>query len=770
LFEKFTFIRYGNEPNYLTERERFMKKLLIVESPAKIKTIKKFLGPDFVIMSTMGHVKDLPSKKMGVERDPIKLEYVALDGKEKTIAELCKAARNADEVYLAPDPDREGEIIAWHVAEEMLKVMKKKNAIHRIAFNEITKPAIIDAISNPHTINMERVAAQQARRVLDRWVGYEVSPILWKKLAKGLSAGRVQSVALKLICDRELAIRDFKPEEHWSITGHFQNQAGPIIAALSAVNGKKPKIDNKATADKHVADIKQEQFAVDSITDKKRLKKPLPPFMTSTLQQAAFNRLGFSVEKTMKVAQNLYEGVALGDGSPTALITYMRTDSLRISDTALKQAHTYVSQNFGKEYVPKSANVYAKKSKAAANTQDAHEAVRPIDTTLQPASIKQYLSPDQAKLYDLIWKRFVACQMTPAQYAQRQVLIKGGKYTFKANGSTLIFDGFLKVYDLKEQDKDNVEIPKDIKAQDAIDLKKLEPKQHFTQPPPRFSEASLVKELEKEGVGRPSTYASILRTIRARSYTTLEKKRFMPTELGMAVTKMLGDNLPHIINVKFTAKMEEDLDKIESGNLERDALLNDFWQQFEVDLKEFKGDETTGRQTQPTDLDCPECKEQKLVIRFGKAGEFLGCPGFPECSFTSNFIRKEEDGSIELVEREQPQELDMNCPKCTKPMREMMGRFGKFISCSGYPECKYIHQDKAGFKCPKDQGDVVKRKWRGGTFWGCGNYPKCKFALFGEIEETPCPQCKLPALIKKIDTKTEKTTLLCSDKKCGYTQ
>lgn len=750
-----------------------MKKLLIVESPAKIKTIQKFLGSDFRIMSTMGHIKDLPTKTMGVTRDPIALEYVALEGKDKTIAELCKAARAVDAVYLAPDPDREGEIIAWHVAQEIQKASKNKTGIHRIAFNEITKPAVIQAIENPHMIDMQRVAAQQARRVLDRWVGYEVSPILWKKITKGLSAGRVQSVALKLICERELAVRDFKPEEYWSITGHFKNQAGTVVAALDTISGKKAEITNQEITDKHIAAIKQEQFAIDKITDKKRTRNPMPPFMTSTLQQAAYNRLGFAVEKTMKVAQNLYEGVTLGGDSPVALITYMRTDSLRIADSALQQVHDYVLKQWGKDYTPSSANVYAKKSKT--NTQDAHEAIRPVDATLKPESIKQYLAPDQAKLYELIWQRFIASQMTPALYAQRQVLIKGGKYGFKATGSTLLFDGFLKVYGIEEEEESAEDaegkaiLPAGLTEKDVTNLQKLEPKQHFTQPPPRYSEATLVKEMEKEGIGRPSTYATILKTIRARAYTTLEKKRFVPTELGMAVTKMLSENLPHIINVKFTASMEENLDKIESGELDRDALLNEFYQQFAIDLKAFKGD-VAGKTAQPTDVDCPQCKDSKLIIRFGKSGEFLGCPEFPHCDFTSNFIRNTENNSIELVAKEKPQELDITCPQCKKPMREMIGRFGKFIACSGYPECKYIHQEKAGFVCPQDGGDVVKRKWRGGTFWGCSNYPKCKFALFGEIEETPCPQCKLPALLKKTDFKTGKVTLSCSDKKCGFTQ
>lgn len=748
-----------------------MKKLLIVESPAKIKTIKKFLGPEFTIMSTMGHVKDLPSKKMGVTRDPIAIEYVILDNKDKTIADLCKAARTADEIYLAPDPDREGEIIAWHVEQELKKVMKAKTIVHRIAFNEITKAAVLEAINNPHSIDLQKVAAQQARRVLDRWVGYEVSPILWKKVTKGLSAGRVQSVALKLICERETEIRAFKPEEYWSVHGTFTNDAGTVVAALTHIDKKKAELTSQEGTDKVVTDLKKQSFIIDSIKDKKRTKNPLPPFMTSTLQQAAYNSLGFAVERTMKIAQNLYEGVSVGGDTPTALITYMRTDSLRISDSASAQARTYIGDHYGKKYLPDGVQAYATKSKG--NTQDAHEAIRPIDIFITPESVKHHLSAEQAKLYELIWKRFVACQMTSALYAQRQVTLQGGVYTFSVTGSTLIFDGFLKVYMIDEEDdadetEKKVVLPAELVEKDPTDLKKVDPKQHFTQPPPRYNEASLVKELEKEGIGRPSTYATILNTIRARAYTNLEKKRFIPTELGMTVTKILSEGLPHIIDKRFTALMEEDLDKIAAGEMDRDALLNGFYEKFETDLNELRG--STGKAAQPTDVDCPECKGHKLIIRFGKAGEFLGCPGFPECSYTSNFIRN-EDGSIELVQKEQPQELETKCPQCNKNnLREMIGKYGKFIACSGYPECKYIHQDKAGFQCPNDQGDVVKRKWRGGTFWGCSNYPKCKFALFGEIEETPCPNCKLPALIKKTDAKTGNVTLACSDRKCDYKQ
>jgi len=747
-----------------------MKRLLIVESPSKIKTIKKFLGPDFQIMATMGHIKDLPTKEMGVTRDPITLSYVPVEKKEKTIAELAKAAAKVDEVYLAPDPDREGEIIAWHVYEEIKKLVKNPKNIFRIAFNEITKSAVIEAIEHPHSIDMKKVAAQQARRVLDRWVGYEVSPVLWRKVTKGLSAGRVQSVALKMICDREEAIRSFKPEEYWSITGLFKNEAGQLPAALTNIGKEKADIGSQQAAEKIVKELEKASYAITEINDKTRTKNPLAPFMTSTLQQAAYNRLGFSVKKTMQLAQNLYEGIPLQDGSPVALITYMRTDSLRIADSALKSVRGYISQKFGDKYLPSSANVYEKKSKAA-TTQDAHEAIRPVDVTITPDQVKAFAEPAQAKLYELIWNRFVASQMTPANYAQRQVVIKGAeKYFFKATGSTLLFDGFLTVYndeeDEKDEKEDKVKVPEGFKKDAGVNLKKLDPKQHFTQPPPRYSEATLVKEMEKEGIGRPSTYVATMNTICAREYTTLDKKRFVPTELGMLVTKLLTESFPHIMNLKFTALMEEDLDKIADGEMDRDALLNEFWEKFEKDLVAFKG--STGKSAQPTDIVCPECKNHNLVIRFGKAGEFIGCPGFPDCTFTSDFKRDENTGVITLVEREKPQTLDITCPQCGKPLREVMGRFGKFISCSGYPECKYIHQNKAGFKCPQDGGDITERKWRGGTFWGCANYPKCKYALFGDIQETPCPQCNAPALIKKTDPKTGTTTLECGDKKCGY--
>jgi len=748
------------------------QKLLIVESPAKIKTISKFLGDDFAITSTFGHIKDLPPKSLGIDIKKKKdhfvfdIEYETIKDKEKVINDINRLAKNAEEVYLATDPDREGEIISWHVEQEIEKIIKDKDKIYRITFNEITKPAILEAINNKSVVDVKKVNAQQARRVLDRLVGYEVSPILWRKIKKGLSAGRVQSVALYLICDREEKVVSFKPEEYWSIHGLFQTKEASILAELVKISNKNIKVSSKAEADKILEELKKQSYVVTDVTEKKRSKSPLPPFMTSTLQQAAFNLLGFSVDKTMLLAQKLYEGIPLSDPSkPEALITYMRTDSLRISDTAIKAAREYLEEEFGKDYLPKTPNVYSKKA-----AQDAHEAVRPVDINISPEFVKKYLPPAEAKLYELIWKRFVASQMTPAEYMQRQVSIEGGKYLFRVTGSTLLFDGYLKVYqadDEEEKDETSVKIPKEIEKNKSLDLSKIDPKQHFTQPPARYTEASLVKEMEKLGIGRPSTYAATLSTIQKRDYVTKDKKRFVPTELGKTVSKMLVENLPDIMNVKFTAKMEEDLDKIAQGEIERDIVLEIFYENFVKDLKTFGGEAATKKSVE-TDLECPKCKS-KLVIRFGKAGEFLGCSKYPECSFTSNFIRNATDGSLQLVQTQEEVVSDIKCPQCGRNLIQKFGKYGPFLTCPGYPECKYIHQESLGFPCPLCKGKILKRKWKGGSFWGCGNYPKCKFAIFGEVEEEKCPKCGALYLLVKKD-KEGNVTLSCATQGCDFSK
>ena len=765
-----------------TKKKSIMKngpKLLLVESPAKIKTISKFLGKDFKIMSTFGHVKDLPPRKIGVEikGTEIDLEYVPIKDKAKTIAEICKQASRSSEIYLASDPDREGEIISWHIGQEIEKVFSEPERIYRITFNEITAPAVTEAINNKSVVNIDMVKAQQARRVLDRWVGYEVSPILWKKIAKGLSAGRVQSVALLLVVTRDHEIAIFKPEESWSIHGLFESGKHKLPAELSKISNKTVKLKNKKEADAVLADAKKENYLVSKITEKKRSKKPLPPFMTSTLQQDAYNKLGFSVDRTMSVAQRLYEGLPLGDPkNPEALITYMRTDSLRISETALKATRSFIKKSYGDKYLPKTANFYAKGKKSSkakggdakgAQAQDAHEAVRPIDVTKSPDRVKSFLKRDEFRLYELIWKRFIGCQMTPAEYLQKQVLIDGGKYTFKITGSTLQFDGFLKIYMVEDEDDDKVvKIPKELVEKGPLDLKDLTSKQHFTQPPPRYTEATLVKELEKQGIGRPSTYSATLSTIQKRNYVQKdERKRFSSTELGKAVSDMLSKNLPDIINVKFTAQMEEDLDKIAQGEKDRNKVLLDFYKEFQKDLKEFGGN-AVSRKNVETGINCPKCKEM-LVIRFGKAGEFAGCSAYPDCKFTSNFAR-DEQGKISLKEDVVDETIsDLKCPNCGKGLVRKIGRFGPFMSCPGYPDCKYIHQDTMKMPCPTCGGKLAKRRWRGGTFWGCTGYPKCRFSIFGNPKEEPCPTCKSPyLLITKDKTGTEK--LSCPVKECDY--
>jgi DNA topoisomerase-1 len=635
--------------------------------------------------------------------------------------------------------------------------------MHRITFNEITKSAILEAIEHKKEIDEHLVEAQQARRVLDRWVGYEVSPILWRKIAKGLSAGRVQSVALMLIDKRHTEVITFKQEEYWSFHGIFAvNSKSTLLAELIKIGTQKVTIVSKEEADKVVDGIKKETFAVEKITEKQRLRNPLPPFMTSTLQQDAFNKLGFAVERTMSLAQKLYEGVPLGDpNKPEALITYMRTDSLRISETALTATRSFIQKEYGKEYLPKDPNTYDKKG-----AQDAHEAIRPIDVSMTPDAIGHYLPRELAKLYELIWKRFVASQMQPAEYFLRQVEIKGGKFLFRATGSTLMFDGFLRVYLVEdEEDEKSVKIPKEIKEKDSLPLNKLDPKQHFTQPPPYYTEATLVKELEKLGIGRPSTYATILSTIQKRHYVEKkDKKRFFPTELGIKVNELLTKNLPDIINVSFTATMEESLDKIAQGDIKRDKVLNDFYGKFKKDVIAFGGKDI-GKKAMEIEMKCPQCGKP-LMLRFGKTGQFVGCSGFPDCAFTSNFARNEQ-GAIELVEAEKPAEIDLTCPQCGKKLVQKRGKFGMFIACPGYPECKYIHQEALKTPCPSCGGKLTKRKWRGGSFWGCSGYPKCNFAVFGQAVEQACPKCKCP-LMSSQTGKDGKTIVSCPQKACGY--
>lgn len=665
-------------------------KLLIVESPSKIKTITKFLDKSYKILSTSGHVKDLPEKDLGVEiKDgQIFLNYVPIKGKGTLITNICKEAKTVNEVLLASDPDREGEAIAEHIGSEIEKATKGKIQIYRIVFNEITKPAILDAIQNKHSIDEKKVAAQQARRVLDRWVGYEVSPILWKKVAKGTSAGRVQSVAVLFICEREQEIIAFIPEESWSITAQLHYQNVQMESQLFKIKNKAAQLKNEESTKKVLQNLQGQSFVIKEINDKQRLKNPQPPFITSSLQQDAYNKLGFSVDKTMMIAQKLYEGVTI-DGAQEALISYMRTDSTRLSDTVLSEIKEFVKTTLGNDYLPKKTIVYSK-----GGAQDAHEAIRPISIFKTPEKVKGFLEPDFYKLYDLIWRRTVACEMASAVFASRQVLISvGDDYLFKTTGSTLLFDGFLKLY-LPEEDEEEKasKIPELIQKDQVWKAEKINSKQHFTEPPPRYNEASLVKELEKRGIGRPSTYATIMSTIQKRNYVEKINKRFHPTEFGKAVVKVLVENLPDIFNPSFTAGMEEHLDKIAAGDEARDLVLLNFYEKFKADLNKFVGSfdkEGARAKFVETELICPTCKENKLVIRFSKNGEFLACSGFPKCTFTSQF-EKDENGNVRMVEKSEKKELDETCPNCGKNLVEKVGRYGKFAACPGYPDCKFI--------------------------------------------------------------------------------
>ncbi len=740
------------------------KTLLIVESPAKIKTISKFLGPDVLVMSTMGHIMDLPQRSTGVtiSDTSIDIDYVTLDKKDKVIRDICKAAKQVDLVLLAPDPDREGELIAWHVEHEIAKTAKSTVAIKRITFNEITKQAIEEAIKNQGSVDLRKVDAQQARRVVDRWVGYEISPILWKKVRKGLSAGRVQTVALLLICNREEEIRSFKTEESWSIDALGKIGADTLPLALTHSKKKKLALKTEAEAKEVAQKLSAAQLSITAITNTQRTKKPTAPFITSTLQQAASQQLNFKVSRTMELAQKLYEGVPLEDEqTPVALITYMRTDSTRIAESALKDVRSFIKKSYGESYIPTKPHIYSGKK-----GQDAHEAIRPVDVTMTPERAARYLDTSLSKLYTLIWKRFISCQMSEAQFALRKVTVEGDGFTLHATGSTLLFDGFRKVYEAPEEEKEaTVTIPESIAEGMPVRLATITPKQHFTQPPARFSEATLVKELEKAGIGRPSTYATIIKTIQTRSYTELdEKKRFMPTDLGGMVVKLLTENFPKIINASFTAEMETDLDKIAQGELPRDTLLRSFYAQFSKDLAAFRK-KLGSEPLETTTIQCPSCNKTNLVVRFGKSGPFVGCPSYPECTFTSNFKRL-DDNSIELVSTPPPALLDEACPNCGKPLRTMVGRFGPFISCSGYPDCKYIKQTIAKFPCPSCGGQINKKQWKGKIFWGCSSYPKCTFSISGDILEEPCLLCKSPYL--KLRVGSDSTTALCPTKECGY--
>ena len=752
------------------------KPLVVVESPTKVRTVKKYLGKDYNVAATVGHIKDLPGKEMGIDIEGgFKPKYKTIPGKQKIIKTLKQAAGDATDIYLAPDPDREGEAIAWHTSE----VLKKKDRkFYRVLFHELTKDAIHKAMASPQSLDRPKYEAQQARRILDRLVGYEISPLLWRKVKGGLSAGRVQSVALRIICERERAIHAFEPREYWSITAHLEGKSPPpFTAKLARKNNDKIEIPNEEKTNAILTELEGQEFVVKKIAKKTIRKNPLPPFTTSKLQQDAIRKLRFSAKKTMLIAQQLYEGIELGPGEPVGLITYMRTDSTRIAGEAADEALGLIREKFGDDYALEKPRFFKNRKKV----QDAHEAIRPTSVSNTPEEMASYLSKDQLSLYRIIWQRFVASQMKQALINQVSVTIEAGPYQFAASGSNVKFPGFMALYmsvddEIANKDqKKTADLP-ELSQGLVLNLLQLEPKQHFTQPPPRFSEASLVKELEENGIGRPSTYASILSTIREKEYADLQNRYFRPTELGFIVNDLLVENFSDIFDVEFTARMEENLDRVESSEVESLQILTQFYHPFKKELEAAAEDMLSVKGVGfPTGLDCPECGKP-LHIKVGKNGHFLACSGYPDCNYSRDYTR-DEKGNIQPVEISSEVVGDKSCDKCGQPMVVKRGRFGEFLACSAYPQCKNTQSlnsnganHKIGIKCPENDcdGDIVERKSkRGKTFYGCSRYPKCEFATWDKPVARDCPQCGAKILAEKT-TKKQGTFLICLSKECGF--
>ncbi len=751
------------------------KPLVIVESPTKVRTITKYLGKDFNVAATVGHIKDLPAKEMGIDIDKdFKPKYRTIPGKQKVITALKKAAGDSTSIYLAPDPDREGEAIAWHAVE----VLKKKGRnFHRVLFHELTKSAIVKAMSTPEELNRDKYEAQQTRRILDRLVGYQVSPLLWKKVKGGLSAGRVQSVAVRIICERERAIYAFEPEEYWSITAQLQGETPPPFdAKLVKKEGTKITIPDEAAAQAIVKTVSNAPFVVDKVAKKTVRRNPLPPFITSKLQQEAIRKLRFSAKKTMLIAQQLYEGIDLGPGEPVGLITYMRTDSTRISAEAANEASDWVRKVHGDDYAMEQPRFFKNKKKV----QDAHEAIRPTSVLHTPEKVASALNKDQLALYGLIWRRFVASQMKPALIDQNSIAIRSDVYTFNVSGSSVKFPGFMALYQTVDQEAESKRKQQSLpplKEGDKVELKKITPKQHFTQPPPRFSEASLVKELEENGIGRPSTYATILSTIREKGYVDLVKGYFHPSELGFIVNDLLVENFPEVFGVEFTARMEDNLDRVETADLDWVEVLQNFYGPFKGKLERAEEEMLSVKGVGiPTGLTCPQCEENELHVKVGRNGHFLACNGYPECNYSRDYER-DEKGRIQPIELNHEAATDKVCPKCESNMVVKRGKYGEFIACSAYPDCTHTESvnggangKSIGMQCPEDgcDGEIVeKRSKRGKVFFGCSRYPECTFATWDKPVAKPCPICNKPYLVEK-NTKRQGNFLACVDRDCGF--
>jgi len=755
------------------------KSLLIVESPTKAKTLQKYLGADIQVLSSKGHIKDLPKNELGVdlERD-FQPKYVTILGKAKVIQELKKAAAGIPEIFLGPDPDREGEAIAWHIAEAL---GEQHHRFHRVLLLELTPKAIKEALAKPVALNRPRYESQQARRILDRLVGYQISPLLWQKVKTGLSAGRVQSVALRLVCDRERAIMAFVPGEYWTLDACLEAGApSPFVAHLVKHKNKNIKPGNPAAVEKIMDALDAAEFRVAAVETKPQRRHPAPPFITSSLQMEANRKLRFPPKKTMRLAQRLYEGMELGDEGPVGLITYMRTDSTRVSGEALEAVRGFIGATYGDAYLPQAPNRF----KSPKGAQEAHEAIRPTGVTRRPQDVKAHLGKDELALYDLIWRRFLASQMTPAVFDLTTVDVSAGDYLFRAGASVLKFPGFTKVYQ-EFREPEALALPEKLPplaSGDLLRLRDFDPQRHFTKPPARYTEASLIKELEVQGIGRPSTYATILTNLQDRLYVVKEKTALRPTEMGLVVSDLLVENFADIMDPKFTAGMENELDRVADGQVSWQELMRDFYGTFVQRLDAAK---TGMRRVKsiPTGLTCPECGA-KLVVRWGKNGEFVGCSAYPTCGFTGDFSR-DARGRIILAGtapatpaasgerpapapavRGKPVPTGLSCPKCQKELLVRTGRLGEFLGCSGYPRCRFTQNfsrdaqggivppssaDEAAHPCPREGcgGHLVKRRSRRGIFYGCSNFPKCDFSMNQPPQDRPCPQCRFPWLMKK---------------------
>jgi DNA topoisomerase I len=795
------------------------KSLVVVESPAKAKTINKYLGRDYKVLASMGHVRDLPKSKLGVDVDegfaPV---YEPIAARKKVIAELKSAAKDATDIYIATDPDREGEAIGWHLAEEL---GTKKKKIHRLMFNEITKKAVQEAMKHPGAIDMKMVDAQQARRVLDRLVGYKISPILWDKVRRGLSAGRVQSVALKLICDREQEIARFVPEEYWHLFASLAGRVPPDFEAKLVKRGDDTlKIGNEEQSKDVLRNLEGATYVVSSVATKERKRNAAPPFITSKLQQTA----RYPVKRTMQIAQQLYEGVelpGLGIEGPVGLITYMRTDSTRVSEDALTAVRAHIGEAFGPDYVPEKPNTFKTKSDA----QDAHEAIRPTSMEYDPETVRPFLTPEQYSIYRLIWNRFVASQMPPATFDETTVDITAGDYLFRVKGTVPKFPGWQAAYGQVAEERPETEKDKDdddtetqsgvlppLAEGDRLELKALRPEQKFTQPPPRFTEATLVKELEENGIGRPSTYASIIGVLQDRDYANKVEGKFKPTALGLIITDLLIKSFDDILDVEYTRSLEEDLDRIEQGKADYKGTLTTFYKKFKKDLakagkemqnlkegikteeicdrcgkgmvikvgkfgpfvacsgypdctntRELEKSEPGADTDETQDEICENCGKP-MVVKRGRFGQFLACTGYPECKTTRKIISS--GGAMKAAKPDQI--LAEKCPKCDSFLVVKQGRFGEFTACTNYPNCKYVKMKTTGVLCPKDGGDIVERKSRRGkAFYGCANYPDCDFTLWKRPISEACPDCGAPFLLEKI-TKKAGRQLICSNDDCSY--